>query len=219
MNYIYDITVNLDKNNLYEFYEWNEEDNLEFILKTPIFKVDLETFLNIKRNEIIISKKILNMIENKTELYNPNCIKIIRYSCAFVCDKSSIVVEFDSEGNNYMKSNLSIEQEEEIIELSKSIKYTIIDYKVKKINKNNNSFFTRNEKEVQLFLIKKLETIKENKEYSKLKYIFYEIFNEKIDDIDKIYNKLILVTKNMDYKYNKLNELLNLMDYKKMRVN
>ena len=212
MNYIYDITVNFNKNNLYEFYEWKEEDNLEFILKIPIFKVDFDTFNNIKNNEINISKKILNMIENKTEVYNPNCINIIRYSCVFICDKSSLAIEFDSEGNNYMKSNLSIEEEEEIIEISKSIKYSIIDYKIKQINKTCNSIFTRKEKEEQLYLLKKLEIIKDNKEYSKLKYIFYEIFNEKLEDIDKIYNKLLLIIKNIDYKYNKLNELLNLME-------
>ena len=39
MNYIYDITLNLNKK-LYEFYEWKEEDNPEFILKIPVYKVE-----------------------------------------------------------------------------------------------------------------------------------------------------------------------------------
>lgn len=37
MNYIYDITLNFNKNNLYEFYEWRDEDVPEFILKIPVF--------------------------------------------------------------------------------------------------------------------------------------------------------------------------------------
>ena len=36
MNYIYDITLNLNKNKLYEFYEWKEDDEPEIILKIPI---------------------------------------------------------------------------------------------------------------------------------------------------------------------------------------
>ena len=48
MNYIYDITLNFNKNNLYEFYEWKEEDDAEFILKIPMFKVSTEDIVNIK---------------------------------------------------------------------------------------------------------------------------------------------------------------------------
>ena len=48
MNYIYDITLNFNKNNLYEFYEWKEEDDAEFILKIPMFKVSTEENVNIK---------------------------------------------------------------------------------------------------------------------------------------------------------------------------
>ena len=44
MNYIYDITLNLNKNNLYEFYEWREDDVPEFILKIPIYKIDKKLF-------------------------------------------------------------------------------------------------------------------------------------------------------------------------------
>lgn len=36
-----------------------------------------------------------------------------------------------------------------------------------------------------------------NNESSKLKYIFYEIYNEKCDDIEKVYSKLINITKIM----------------------
>ena len=61
--------------------------------------------------------------------------------------------------------------------------------------------------------------MKKNNENSKLKYIFYELYNEKIDDIEKIYNKLINITKNSDYKFIRLNEILNLMENKKIMSN
>ena len=219
MNYIYDITLNLNKNSLYDFYEWKEEDSIEFILKIPIFKIDNETFINIKYNDIIIDKKILELIENKTETYSPNCIGIIRYACVFMNEESAFAIEFDSDGNNYMKSLLSIDEENEIIDESKNIKYSLIDYKIRKKLKRENNFITRKEIEIRKKLIKKVETMKENNELSKLKYIFYEIYNEKIDDIDKIYNKLINLIKNNDYKSLKLNEIMSLIDNRKIMSN
>lgn len=219
MNYIYDITLNLNKNSLYDFYEWKEEDSIEFILKIPIFKIDNETFINIKYNDIIIDKKILELIENKTETYSPNCIGIIRYACVFMNEESAFAIEFDSDGNNYMKSLLSIDEENEIIDESKNIKYSLIDYKIRKKLKRENNFITRKEIEIRKKLIKKVETMKENNELSKLKYIFYEVYNEKIDDIDKIYNKLINLIKNNDYKSLKLNEIMSLIDNRKIMSN
>jgi hypothetical protein len=219
MNYIYDITLNLSKNNLYEFYEWREEDIPEFILKIPVFRVDLETFKDLKYNNISISKEFLLKILEKTEVYTPNSIEIIRYGALFSCDESVLAIEFDSEGNNYMKSNLSIEEEMEVIESVKLIKFTILDYKVKNKNNIKDKLSTRKEIEETEFVLKKLENIYKNKENMKLKYIFYELYNEKIDDIDKIYIKLINIIKNNDNKLSKLNEILKLMNNNEIMSN
>ena len=111
MNYIYDITLNFNKNNLYEFYEWKEEDDAEFILKIPMFKVSTEDIVNIKYGDIIVNKNFLKQIEDKTEVYAPNAVNIIRYACIFSSEESSIAVEFDASGLSYMKSNISIDEE------------------------------------------------------------------------------------------------------------
>lgn len=219
MNYIYDISLNLNKNKLYEFYEWKEEDNPEFILKIPIFKVDEETFLNLKNNNVIINKKFLASIQNKTECYSPNCINIIRYACVFACDKDTVAIEFDGEGNNYMKSNISLEEETEILDAIKNIKYSIIEYKIKSRNKNINNFFTRRELNVQKNIFEKLKIMLENNEFLKLKYIFYEIYSEKCDDTKKIYSKLINIITTGDKKMLKLEKILLLMDNKKIMSN
>ena len=122
-NYIYDITLNFSRNNMYEFYEWKEEDDPEFILKIPLYKVDEETFYDLKNNDVIVSKKLLELIEDKTEIYTPTSINLIRYACVFTSENSAFALEFDSDGNNYMKSNLSIDEESEVIDSSKNIKY------------------------------------------------------------------------------------------------
>lgn len=219
MNYIYDITLNFNRNNIYEFYEWREEDSPEFILKIPLFKIDKETFFDFKNNDVIVGKKFLETLEDKTEVYTPSSISIIRYACVFIYDSSSIAIEFDSEGNSYMKSNISIDEELEIIESSENIKYTIIDYKIKNKVKSKNKFVTRKEFEMADYLLSKLDNMIKNNEISKLKYIFYELYNEKLDDIDKIYSKLLNVINNSDSKFYKLQEIFLLIDNKKIMSN
>lgn len=215
MNYIYDVTLNFNKNNLYEFYEWKDEDDPEFILKIPVFKISYDDFINIKNSDIIVNKNFLNLILDKTEVYAPNSIKIIKYSCIFSCEKSAVAIEFDSDGKSYMKSNLSIDEEEEILDYICDVKYSILDYKIKNKKNIKIDFSTRNEREVQKYLLNVLNKMIKNKEYSKLKYIFYEIYNEKIDDIEKIYSKLVNITKNKDNKFIKLKDLIYLIENKK----
>ncbi len=219
MNYIYDITLNFNKSNLYEFYEWKEEDDVEFILKIPLFKVDEETLINIKNNDIIVDKNFINILLDKTEVYSKDSINIIKYACIFASKESSIAVEFDSDGNSYMKSNISIDEEEEILECASLIKYTILDYKIKKIKSIKNDFLTREEREIQKYLVKRLETIFQEKEYSKLKYIYYEIYSEKEEDTNRIYSKLINITINKDNKFKKLKDLIYLIDNRKIVSN
>lgn len=219
MNYIYDITLNFNKNNLYEFYEWKEEDDAEFILKIPMFKASTEDIVNIKYGDIIVNKNFLKQIEDKTEVYAPNAVNIIRYACIFSSEESSIAVEFDASGLSYMKSNLSIDEEDEVIECAKLIKYTILDYKLKSKKSINIVSSTRYEREMSKYLVKSLEKMNKNNENSKLKYIFYEIYNEKCDDIEKVYSKLINITKNNDNKFIKLKNLVGLIEKKKIMSN
>lgn len=219
MNYIYDITLNFNRNDIYEFYEWREEDNPEFILKIPLYKVDNDAFYDFKNNDVTVNKKFLELLEDKTEVYTPNTISVIRYACVFICDLCAIAIEFDSDGNSYMKSNISVDEEIEILESGANIKYSIVDYKVKNKVKVKNRFITRNEIEMKDYLLKKLENMVNNDENSKLKYIFYELYNEKLDDIDKIYNKLLNVIKNSDNKFYKLQEIFFLIDNKKIMSN
>ena len=42
MNYYYDIVLNLNEE-LYEFYEWEENDSIDFIKKIPLFRVSTKT--------------------------------------------------------------------------------------------------------------------------------------------------------------------------------
>lgn len=219
MNYIYDITLNLNKNNLYEFYEWREDDVPEFILKIPIYKIDKNAFLDIRNNNIIVDKDFLITIFDKTEVYTEDAISLIRYAALFSDGDNVIGIEFDSSGNSYMKSNLSIDDESEVLEIIKDIKYTLLDYKVKNINNLQIKLLTRKEKEEEEYLLNKVNSMYKNNETEKLKYIFYELYNEKLNDLEKVYSKLINAIKNNEGKVKKLLEIISLMENKKIVTN
>lgn len=216
MNYIYDITLNFNKSNLYEFYEWCEDDCPEFVLKIPAFKVDNETFKFLKNDSIILCKEILEKLYDKTEIYSPSSIKLIKYSALFICEYDAVAIEFDENGKTFMKSNLSLDEENDVLEISKDFKYTILSYKLLEKNKQKNTFFTRRERKTEEFMEKEINEMYENNEFSKLKYLFFEVFNQKIDDELKIYHKLISVIKNNGNKFEKLNEILSVMNKSKI---
>ena len=219
MNYIYDITLNLNKNNLYEFYEWREDDVPEFILKIPIYKIDKNAFFDIKNNNVIVDKDFLITIFDKTEVYTEDAISLIRYAALFSDGNNVIGIEFDSSGNSYMKSNLSIDDESEVLEIIKDIKYTLLDYKVKNINNLQIKLLTRKEKEEEEYLLNRVNSMYKNNETEKLKYIFYELYNEKLDNLEKVYSKLINVVKNNESRVKRLLEIISLMENKKIVTN
>ena len=68
MSYIYDILLNFNTK-YYDFFEWNKNDEITHIKKIPIFKTTSEDFLKIKLNTVKFSENLLNLIENKTEIF------------------------------------------------------------------------------------------------------------------------------------------------------
>lgn len=207
MNYIYDITLNFNKE-LYNFYEWNNEDNIEFFLKIPVFKVEDTVLIDFVNNDFTVDKKILNCISNKTECYNKKSIKIYKYCAIFTSLKKAVAVVFNEKGDSISKSYLSIEEEDEILEFAKLIKYYLVEYKVNKKNNRRNSFITRNEKDTKSKMLKIINDIYNNKEYNKLKYLFYEVYNERLNDEYKIYIKLIKLIENNSEKLSKIKKIL-----------
>ena len=119
-------------------------------------------------------------------------------------------LSFDSEGNVVYKSNLLIDEEEEVLEICDDLVVMDISYKV--IKKNNKVIYlTRKEEEEKKFLIKEINKIKKNKEESKLNYLFKEFF---MDDVDTFNEKINVLEKEISKDYNvfhhKLYNLLKL---------
>ena len=216
MIYTYDILLNWTKGErLKEFYEWNLEDDLEHIKKMPIIRIRESLLKDLLTSKVKIDKTFLSKIKYKTESYFHNEIDVIDYAVIVTTEKKALALELDNEGNIMYKSSLLIDEEEEVLEIGEELVIMDIPYEV--ITKNKKvSYLTRKEEEEKKFLTKEIKKIKQNKESSKLNYLYKEFF---IDDVESFNDKLTILEKEISKDYNsfhhRLYNLLKLSTIKK----
>lgn len=188
MIYIYDIQLNWFEKEIYDFFEWNEKDNFQQIRRIPLFKLEEDTFKDLYNNDVKVEEDFILMIKNKTELFDKNISKV--GNCAlFTNGIKAIAVKFSDDGENIFKSKLLLDEEDEIVVLSHKLGYTKLDYQVlNKIKKEK--YLTRKESQIKKELQMLLEDSYKRKSKDEIKYIYYELFEEIIDDIDGMYTKI-----------------------------
>lgn len=187
MKYIYDIVLNFNKR-IYEFYEWMDSDNIEYIKKIPIFKVSKSVFNDLKNNSIRISDEFLNNIYNKCEIYDKYGIKKIEYCTLFSIEDDIIAIKFNKNNESMLISDLYIDEKIDILAFVKRLNITNIDYKV--ISKYKKSFITRKEVDMIEFIKDEINNIYKDNNIDKIKYIYYECFNKMESDLFVINNDL-----------------------------
>ena len=202
MTYINDIFINLN-NDYFEFYEWNKKDYIEHLKKIPIIKINNKDFLNIINYSISIDTSFLSNYLLKCEKYN--CSKKFNY-LALTNGTNAMVISFNEKGQILKKSSLIFEDEENICIKAKDLKYINMSYKITKKEKITN--LTRYEKERIKYILKNIKKISNNR----LKYLYYDCFNKKENNIHLIINTISKELKkdNQDV-YNKSNNLFNLI--------
>ena len=190
MIYINNILLNFQKE-YYEFYEWNSSDKIKQYKNLPIIKTTSKDLQNIKNNTILLDKKKL---DKKTYIFS---------------DGNNIVaVKLDKNGFNKYKSSINIIDQERIINKIKNQKKIKINYKI--IKKNNNSFNTRKELENKTKIINELNKSYQKKEFEKLKYIYFECFDKKEENINIIIKKIKKEIINSSNNFNKIIDIINL---------
>lgn len=209
MNYIFDVCLNFNKE-LYEFYEWNNEDEILYFLKIPVFKIEEDLINDFIKNDIRVDNLFLKKIYNKSQIYFKNNNKNNKYSCIITSNNHAIGLLFDKNGYVIGKSSLSLEEETEVIEFSKFIKYSLINYKVIKMNAIKENYLTRREKNDIKNIKNYLFSLEKGNKNDELKYLYYELFNVKENNSKKIKIKLdnILTMSNKKRK-----EFLEIMKY------
>lgn len=185
MNYYYDVLLNF-QDVFYMFYEWDESDNIEFIKKIPLFHVDTQMISDAISNTIELNKNFLEQICDKTKLKQN---KILNYAFIISDGKNNIAIECNNNGLIINKSSLTIEDELNINEFIYTINKSKIDYKI--ISKCKSFKETRQELKIKKFLDLEIKDIYNKKNYSKLKYIYLEWFNEILDNNEVMYNNML----------------------------
>ena len=61
MNYIYDILLNFNKY-LIEYFEWKDTDDIKYVKKIMLFKIDQKTIKDIIENIVILDNKFTSNI-------------------------------------------------------------------------------------------------------------------------------------------------------------
>ena len=68
MNYVFDVCLNFSRE-LFDFYEWNNEDEVLYFLKIPVFKIEEELIDDFIKNDIKVENVFLKKIYNKSQIY------------------------------------------------------------------------------------------------------------------------------------------------------
>lgn len=197
MNYIYDIVLNFNKE-LYEFFEWKDDDNLINIRKIPLIKINDDDFVSLLYNKIKIEKLVLDTFKKKFSLYseeiNGNVI------CIVTNGQRAMGVMFDQFGNLIGRSAMLLDEEEEVLEESENLEETKLLYEINKTQQVNIKL-SRVEIEKKQYIENFLNAIDDIKI---LKYIYFDYFDREAEkeDIKKIL--LMELEKKWDNNLNRL---------------
>ena len=191
MNYIYNIYLNFNKE-YYDFYDWNDTDNIKLINKIPIIKIDTNKFIEIISNNIRIDNILYNKIYNKDN------------TCLIITDSRNIIaLKFNDNRESTMISSFNLDDEYQILNKSKKYKNYNLEYTI--LNKRNYIYETRDTYIKNKYLLNNINKLS----YDTLKYIYYECFNKE----EKKYNRMLKEIKNTilnnNIISNKIYEILN----------
>ena len=189
MIHVYDILLNFNKY-LIEFFEWEDDDDINYIKKICLFKIsseDLDIFIN---KRVLFDETFLFQIKDSCSFYDEeNCID---NSYVILVTDGLLVVGLKIINKEIMMvSRLLLDEEDEILEMVddiilSNIKYEVIGNKpLKEIN------LTRYECSVKDELVREINYLYKNSNIEKLRFYYYEYFNEISDDINFVYNRLI----------------------------
>lgn len=188
MIYIYDILLNFGKKEIIDFYEWDINDNVSNIKRIPLFRVDSRVLRDVYSNSVRFSSLFLTKIENKTMFKDLNSCK---YLFLLTDMKDVLGIKLDDNGIILSRSILFPNDEIDIIDEAFKTSVSNISYEIIKKEKYNISFLTRKELKIQKFLLKEIDSLYKTYDMDKVSYYYFEYFNRKCIDLNKMYNELV----------------------------
>ncbi len=193
MYYYYDLLLNFqDSLNLYNFYEWEEKDDLDYVKKIPLYRVTSDSLQELFKFKVQFDQSFIEEIKNKTILKNSS--KSLNNTFLVSDSKDSLALELNNEGVVISRSKLLLADEINLNEVMFTMKETKLKYK--KIAKYKNSSSIRQIDEIKKLINCEINTLYESKNISKLKYLYYEWFNDLNDNVEEIYQTMKKTLKN-----------------------
>lgn len=210
MNYVYDILSNFNQE-LYDFYDWDKNDNFTHLRKVPSFRVSKEVLVDLTFKKVKIKGNLLKLIKDKTQVFTKEGVDVIEY-CFIVSDSvNALGVILDEDGVVYKRSKFLVSEELEINKCLKTSKIYNVEYNLLS-SKTHYSNMTRNEEKVTNLILNELELIMDSTD--KIDYLYYEWFNT--NKGKNKYKKLVSSIKSSyTSKHEYILELLNLLKIKK----
>ncbi len=210
MIYVYDVLVNLNEE-MYDFYDWDESDDYVHVRRVPLFKVSFNQYSDLVNRKVKVSEDFLINIKDKTQVFSSRNIEIIPYSAIFSDGKMAVMVEFNDKGCSLRKSKFLINEEMEILNITNSMKESVVDYNIVNSRANRNNMI-RSERNVINVIVKELENLKDDKE--RIDYLYYEWFDSNEGNLK--YEKLLKdLKKSFTSKHLEFLDLLNLLTIQK----
>jgi len=128
MNYIYDILLNFQPT-VYDFYEWNLNDDIIHIRKIPVFHISQKQLNEIRDYKVQIEKEFLTKIYKKTERFTKKEVELMPYVCILSTEEEALAVKLDKNGTVLKKSKLLVEEENETLEVAERLSVFTLNYK------------------------------------------------------------------------------------------
>ena len=198
MNYIYDILLNFN-DKFYDFFDWNNKDDIVHIRKIPLLRVSAKDYKLIKNNKVKVNDNFLEKIHNKTEYFDNHKVRTMEYGLLISNGLEVFGLLFDKNGISIKYSDLLIDEFSEVIEVCLKLDESKISYNIlSKYRKKE--FLTRRENDIIEYLNKEIAKL-DKKNTEKIKYLYYELFDEKCDDIKYIISRLKETIKNYQNKF------------------
>ena len=180
MNYVYDILSNFNQE-LYDFYDWDKNDNFTHLRKVPSFRVSKEVLVDLMFKKVKIKGNLLKLIKDKTQVFTKEGVDVIEY-CFIVSDSvNALGVILDEDGVVYKRSKFLVSEELEINKCLKTSKIYNVEYNLLS-SKTHYSNMTRNEEKVTNLILNELELIMDSTD--KIDYLYYEWFNKDEKNIE-----------------------------------
>jgi len=213
MNYYYDVLVNFQDNDIYEFYEWEDTDNIEKIRKIPLFRINSEQFNEFMKYHLSLDVSFLDNIKCKTILENGKLTKNLEYAFLITDAKNVLAVELNNKGEVICLSKLQLEDDLNINEMVYNLKQHEIIYTKIKPRKVRTSL--RQEEIIKNIISLELKTLFNAESALKIRYLYSEWFEENEDDYESAYKKMKdELLKPVDSNQYRIYELIK-MSYKK----